>query len=297
MAIINKTGITNGGTIQAEHVTRAIDALSGGSTDTIVATGSFSGSFKGDGASLTGIIATTAATASYVLNAVSSSFSTTASFALNASGTGFPFTGSARITGSLLVTGSFEVSRSLSVSTATIDMRSSTVQIRNTSVDIETNSITISSSNATINSLTQINNGLTISPAYGTSFRSPVVSLNNSSTFTESALEYDAGTIFIVDRSIGSSTVDFDLLGYDPSIVGTSYKFIFPYSGSGVVRFNDAGSGTLQGVYTDPTYTVKNITSQTTFQITDADHCIVEATAVGSDGETWFLRVVSYGTV
>ena len=27
MAIINKTGITNGGTVQAEHVTRAIDAL------------------------------------------------------------------------------------------------------------------------------------------------------------------------------------------------------------------------------------------------------------------------------
>jgi hypothetical protein len=47
MAIINKTGITNGGTIQAEHVTRAIDALSGGSTDTIVATGSFSGSLRG----------------------------------------------------------------------------------------------------------------------------------------------------------------------------------------------------------------------------------------------------------
>jgi len=47
MAIINKTGITNGGTIQAEHVTRAIDALSGVSTDSIVATGSFTGSFKG----------------------------------------------------------------------------------------------------------------------------------------------------------------------------------------------------------------------------------------------------------
>jgi len=55
MALINKTGITNGGTIQAEHVTRAIDALSGGSTDTVVATGSFSGSFKGDGSQLTGI--------------------------------------------------------------------------------------------------------------------------------------------------------------------------------------------------------------------------------------------------
>lgn len=47
MAIINKTGITNGGTIQAEHVTRAIDALSGGSTDSVVATGSFTGSFTG----------------------------------------------------------------------------------------------------------------------------------------------------------------------------------------------------------------------------------------------------------
>jgi hypothetical protein len=47
MAIINKTGITNGGTIQAEHVTRAIDALSGVGTDSIVATGSFTGSFTG----------------------------------------------------------------------------------------------------------------------------------------------------------------------------------------------------------------------------------------------------------
>jgi hypothetical protein len=56
MAIINKTGITNGGTIQAEHVTRIIDALSGGSTDTIVATGSFTGSYKGDGSQLTGIV-------------------------------------------------------------------------------------------------------------------------------------------------------------------------------------------------------------------------------------------------
>ena len=47
MAIINKTGITDGGTIQAVHVTRAIDALSGGSTDTIIASGSFSGSLTG----------------------------------------------------------------------------------------------------------------------------------------------------------------------------------------------------------------------------------------------------------
>ena len=47
MALINKTGITTGGTVQAEHVTRAIDALSGGSTDSIQATGSFSGSLSG----------------------------------------------------------------------------------------------------------------------------------------------------------------------------------------------------------------------------------------------------------
>ena len=47
MALLNKTGITNGGTIQSEHVTRTIDALTGVSTDSIVATGSFSGSFSG----------------------------------------------------------------------------------------------------------------------------------------------------------------------------------------------------------------------------------------------------------
>jgi hypothetical protein len=79
MAILNKTGITNGGTIQSEHVTRTIDALTGGSTDTIVATGSFSGSFKGNGSELTGVSA------------------------------GFPFTGSAQITGSLEVSGSITV--------------------------------------------------------------------------------------------------------------------------------------------------------------------------------------------
>ena len=103
MAIINKTGITSGGTIQAEHVTRAIDALSGGSTDTIVATGSFSGS-------LTGI-------------ATSASFASTASFALNAgAGAGFPFTGSARITGSLAVTGSVTVVSSFVASGSYMDI-------------------------------------------------------------------------------------------------------------------------------------------------------------------------------
>jgi hypothetical protein len=71
MAIINKTGITDGGTIQAEHVTRAIDALSGVSTDSIVATGSFTGSFIG---ALTGT-ASFATTASYSLNVSQDYFS------------------------------------------------------------------------------------------------------------------------------------------------------------------------------------------------------------------------------
>jgi hypothetical protein len=104
MAVINKTGITNGGTIQAEHITRAIDALSGISTDTIIATGSFSGSLTG--------LATSASFAVSASRSVSSSFSTTASFAANASS--FPFTGSARITGSLSVTGSTSLNGALS---------------------------------------------------------------------------------------------------------------------------------------------------------------------------------------
>lgn len=72
MAIINKTGITNGGTVQAEHVTRAIDALSGVSTDSIVATGSLQGT------------ASFAVTASYAMNGGGGS-SVTASYALTAS--------------------------------------------------------------------------------------------------------------------------------------------------------------------------------------------------------------------
>jgi len=92
MAIINKTGITNGGTIQAEHITRVIDALSGVSTDSLVLTGSLQGS---------------ASFATSASRAVSSSFATTASYALNAGGgTGFPFVGVAVITGSLIVSGS-----------------------------------------------------------------------------------------------------------------------------------------------------------------------------------------------
>ena len=75
-------------------------------------TGSFSGSFTGQfTGSLLGTAsqANNAVTASYVLNAISSSFSATASYALTSAGGGgggFPFSGSGVITGSLLISGS-----------------------------------------------------------------------------------------------------------------------------------------------------------------------------------------------
>jgi hypothetical protein len=93
MAIINKTGITNGGTIQAEHITRVIDALSGVSTDSLVLTGSMTGSLFG---TLTGTAsfatsASRAVSSSFAISssrAVSSSFAATASYALNADASG-----------------------------------------------------------------------------------------------------------------------------------------------------------------------------------------------------------------
>ena len=120
MAVINKTGITNGGTVQAEHVTRAIDALSGVSTDTIIATGSFSGSLTGIATS-----ASFATTASYALNAGVTINSNTNNFLVTATGTAntlqgesnltfdgstLVVSGSTRITGSLVVSGSTAIS-------------------------------------------------------------------------------------------------------------------------------------------------------------------------------------------
>jgi hypothetical protein len=94
-----------------------------GVTGSVSSTQGFTGSLLGT-ASLasTASFVVTAQTASYVLNAVSSSFATTASYALNAlsaswapSVSPFPFTGSALITGSLGVTGSVSVIGSSSI--------------------------------------------------------------------------------------------------------------------------------------------------------------------------------------
>ena len=63
MAYISKTGISNTSTIQAEHITRIIDALDGTAATEVSASGqfdgshsgSFSGSFVGDGSNITGV--------------------------------------------------------------------------------------------------------------------------------------------------------------------------------------------------------------------------------------------------
>jgi hypothetical protein len=88
MALINKTGITTGGTVQAEHVTRAIDALSGGSTDSISATGSFSGSLRGSVA-LTGN--STIGTINVVSDGASFTYDIESKLNLNAMGKGIGF--------------------------------------------------------------------------------------------------------------------------------------------------------------------------------------------------------------
>jgi hypothetical protein len=124
MAIINKTGITNGGTIEAEHVTRAIDALSGVSTDSVVATGSFTGSFKGPligGADTAGAVNTltnSSENQSYYITSVSTATGNNALYT-DSNLTFNPNTNALTLTGSLSVTGSFAVNASITTTPAT----------------------------------------------------------------------------------------------------------------------------------------------------------------------------------
>jgi hypothetical protein len=78
MALIDKTSIGTGNTIQSEHITRIIDALNESGSYEIIATGSFTGSFTGDGSGLTGVTVTSTP------SATSASYATTASHALYA---------------------------------------------------------------------------------------------------------------------------------------------------------------------------------------------------------------------
>lgn len=106
MATISKAGITNGGTIDASHITRIIDALDGTSSADIFATGSFTGSFKGNGSGITGIVSSTATSASYAATASfltgtisSASFASTASY-VNSLAQNVTITGSLTLSGS-----------------------------------------------------------------------------------------------------------------------------------------------------------------------------------------------------
>jgi hypothetical protein len=83
MALIDKTSIGTGNTIQAEHITRIIDALNGSGSYDIVATGSFTGSFVGNGAGLNGITATTATSASYAITSSHALYAISASYEIN----------------------------------------------------------------------------------------------------------------------------------------------------------------------------------------------------------------------
>ena len=70
MALIDKTSIGTGNTIQSEHITRIIDALNESGSYEIIATGSFTGSFTGDGSGLTGVTVTSAPSATSASYAV-----------------------------------------------------------------------------------------------------------------------------------------------------------------------------------------------------------------------------------
>lgn len=110
MAILNKTGINPGNLIDAEHVTRIIDSLDGTGTYSVVATGSFTGSFAGDGSQLTGIsssnsvTASFAETASFLLGSIASS--SYSDFAVSASYSNFAISSSQATTASFAITAS-----------------------------------------------------------------------------------------------------------------------------------------------------------------------------------------------
>jgi hypothetical protein len=217
MAIINKTGIIDAGLIQAEHVTRAIDALSGGSTDSIIATGSFTGSLVG---SLTG----TASFATSASRAVSSSFATTASFALNGGAAGFPFTGSARITGSLVVTGSTTVTGVTTLnSTLRVNGRASTQAFRVDSNTIfSTETVDVGSGDCLVG---------------GTH----IIRLNASGSVTLNLLDvglYDPGSTWSFTFNIGTPNPDSKIIIESPS----------PNIWGSIVGFEDGKGSRLTGV-------------------------------------------------
>jgi hypothetical protein len=58
MALLNKSGISTGQTVTATHITNIYDTFNESGSFTVQASGSFSGSFQGNGSALTGITST-----------------------------------------------------------------------------------------------------------------------------------------------------------------------------------------------------------------------------------------------
>ena len=132
--VLSKSGIVDGATVQPWHVTQSIDALTGTRAYDITISGSLNltgsvQSLNGYTGSLFGTAswAQNAVTASYVLQAVSSSFATTSSYILNAISASFAATSSyvnplnqnVQITGSLAansITSSLQVTGNSSYS-------------------------------------------------------------------------------------------------------------------------------------------------------------------------------------
>jgi hypothetical protein len=91
MAILSKTGITTGQTVETWHVTQSIDAFSGLKAYDIALSGSFNmtGSINGQPGVINNLTASRAISSSFAISssrAISSSYALTASYALNGGG-------------------------------------------------------------------------------------------------------------------------------------------------------------------------------------------------------------------
>ncbi len=295
MALINKTGITNGGTIQAEHVTRAIDALSGGSTDSVIATGSFTGSFKGDGSQLTGVtgewdgtlngnasitgslIATsgvtaslqgtaswaqnaiTANTASYVLNAVSASYANNSTTADTAATSSYVLNA---------VSSSFATSASIATSAATATT-AATASFLNT----------LNQPTVTVNGTTSFNN---------------VVNMGGLAHSTESVVyTTDATQTNIWSYRRGSSDAKW-YITFDVTVHASNGEIGSPANLDGVAGGTINGAALYDGTVTQVSSSFSNFASPVQFGITaTANTASIFVKGLAGTNITWYATVNS----
>ena len=162
------------------------------------------------------------ATASWAINAISSSYAQTASYALNAGGGGgstFPFTGSAQITGSLGVTGSLNVTQGITgslfgtASFATNSLTSSFVTGSNVFGPFGSNS-TISASFA-VSSSRAVTSSFAISSSFATT-SSFAISASNS---LSSSFATIAGNVSSISTSITDNVNNYVLTATGTGVI------------------------------------------------------------------------------